>query len=73
MSDQIWAFFLYRPFPEKNQMDQHGVIRFLTPQGLKARDIQTELEYIYENGALEIPARKNNCNASRKVESSGDD
>jgi hypothetical protein len=54
-------------------MDQHGVIRFLTPQGLKARDIQTELEYIYENGALEIPARKNNCNVSRKVESSGDD
>jgi hypothetical protein len=34
------------------------VIRFLTLNGVKAKDVQTELEQVYEDGALEIRARK---------------
>jgi hypothetical protein len=35
------------------------VIGFLTLQGLKANDIQTEVELVYENGVLEVGAVKN--------------
>jgi hypothetical protein len=39
-------------------MEQRTVIRFLTPKGLKAKDLQTELEREYDHGALEIDAIK---------------
>jgi hypothetical protein len=35
-------------------MEQCGMIRFLTLKGLKAKDIQTELEYMYEDGCLRL-------------------
>jgi hypothetical protein len=44
---------------EKYQMEEGTVIRFLTHKDLKAKDIQTELEEIYEDGFFEIVAVKN--------------
>jgi hypothetical protein len=50
-------------------MEQFAVIRFLTLKGLKPMDIQSEPEYVYEDGALEIEAENNRDNVSCRGES----
>jgi hypothetical protein len=50
-------------------MEHCAVIRFLSFKGLKAQNIQIELEQVYEAGALEIGAVKTDDAVSCRGES----